>query len=163
MAYVQVPILSTLPGHVGSNPHIVNPEQTDIPTEDAALLKKIFPDGAQPGNFFDIQYQKLKILTYIFEFPQEDARNDLASLSFVTEKKTNVKNLKLVIHEIFQRLEKHNLLTLETIHQNLNNLTESLNKESKFKIGTFVFDIKYFLKSNKVKLDENRRVRGSMI
>ena len=36
-------------------------------------------------------------------------------------------------------------------------------KESKFKIGTFVFDIKYFLKSNKVKLDENRRVRGSMI
>jgi hypothetical protein len=163
MAYIQNPILSTLPGFDGSNPEIVNALQLEVPTNKDEILEKVLPNGAQPGQFFVNFYQKMKILSYVFEIHQADSRNDLTSVSFALSKKTNIDNLKTVLQEIFKRLEENNLLSLEIVHKNLDNIMEALNKESKLKIGTFVFDVSYFLKANKVKLDENRRIRGSMI
>lgn len=163
LTLVRAPILSTLPGHKGSNPKIVNEVEATWNESLDELLAKILPYGAVPGEFFINHFRKERILTYTFEIIHDETRSDLASISFLMDKLTNVENLKSLITEIFRRIQERNLLSLHMLNENLEMITNALNKKSKLKIGNFIFDIAYFLKTTKQKLADERRVKGRMI
>ena len=163
LSVIQRPLLSTLPGYSGSNPEIINEFEAKWNESLDELFAKILPFGAEPDQFFTNHFKKEKLLSYTFEITRKDSRNDLASITFVINKKANLTSIKLLIKEIIERLNSNKLLSIELLNSNLNNITEAINKESKLKIGSFIFDINYFLKSNKQKLTDVRKRRGGIV
>lgn len=158
---VAVSIIASLEGIRGSNPKIEGffPK---IKSMDDDLLKVSLPFGTNPGEFSLGLWDNNKILSYVFEIIRENDRNDLASISFSLVKNSIPEALKDVIQELITRLESHGLLKIDILNANLSKIVKGLNNESKIKIDQMVFDVGYYIRTKKLKLKIERKVRGGI-
>ena len=127
------------------------------------LLNKLLPFGTVPGDVHTFRYKDHTYLSCVFEINQQDERNDLVALSFALDRRAIIKNFEIVMQELITRLKESNLLSLDLLKSNLTAITEAINKESKIKIGNMIFDVAFFLKKKKMKLSENRLVKGGLL
>ena len=161
---VTVSIVSSLGGFKNSNPQIIQIHPNTALTNSNETLEKCLPNGSIPGQFYENELEKNKILVYVFEIERDDERNDLTSIGFSMDKNAVVDSLKEVIRELISRMKKHNILNLEILSTELPKILVGLQKESKIKIGSMIFDIKNFLKTNKIVLkNKERKVRGAIL
>jgi hypothetical protein len=163
-----VSIISSLEGHVGSNPEIIQvyPESS-LKGSKSEILKKSLPTGAIPKTFYEDKIHGERIIVYTFEVNQS-GRNDLASIGFTLDKYAIVEDIKKVIIEIIDVLTEKNILTFEILKTNLPKIMESLNKMTKFEItinGEVIetLDIQHIVKTKKLELKSKERVRRGII
>ena len=163
-----VSIISSLEGHVGSNPEIIQvyPESS-LKGSRSEILKKSLPTGAVPKTFYENKIHGEKIIVYTFEVKQF-GRNDLASIGFTLDKYALVEDIKKVIIEIIDVLNEKNILTFEVLKTNLPKIMKALNKMTKLEItvnGEVIetLDIQHIMKIKKLKLKSKNRVRRGII
>jgi hypothetical protein len=165
---ITVSIISSLEGYTGSNPEIVQvyPESS-LKSSNTEILEKSLPTGAIPKTFYENKLHHEKILVYTFEVNQA-GRNDLASIGFTLDKYAIVDDLKKVVSEIIDVLNKNDKLTFKVLKTNLPKIMESLNTFSPLEIteeGVIIetLDIKNIMKTKKLELKSKERVRRGII
>lgn len=157
-------ILTELPGYVNSNPKVVGVFPPTSSFENQELLEKMLPFGSLPDQFFENRVGRERVLVYVFEIERVGDRNDLVSLGFVLDKNAVVDGLKSVIIGFFDCLRENGLLQLDVLVENLAQIFNGFQKESKIKIGKVIFDVQHHLKSNKVQLSkESLKKKGRML
>jgi len=134
-------IISGLEGRVGSNPKILSIFPNTLDVSEELIIQKLLPLGATPNEIYEDTLGSNKILVYTFEIPNNENRNDLASIGFVVEQNVIIKNLQSVIAKLIKWLESNDLLKIEIIQENLPNILDGINNKSKIIINDIVFDL----------------------
>ncbi|MHA1718980.1 MAG: hypothetical protein ACTSWX_06970 [Promethearchaeota archaeon] len=134
-------IISGLEGRVGSNPKILSIFPNTLDVSEELIIQKSLPLGATPNEIYEDTLGSNKILVYTFEIPNNENRNDLASIGFVVEQNVIIKNLQSVIAKLIKWLESNDLLNFEIIQENLPNILDGINNKSKIIINDIVFDL----------------------
>ena len=157
MSTILVSIISGLQGHVGSNPEVLSIYPNTLDVMEETLIQKSLPLGATPDEFYESNIGSYKILVYIFEIPNVEGRNDLASIGFILDKNVIAENLRPIITQMIKWLKSENLLTYEIIQENLPKIIEGINNKSIIVIKNSVFNV-----SCNVELEERPRKAAGM-
>ena len=157
MSTVLVSIVSGLEGRVGSNPKILSIFPNTLDASEETIIQKSLPQGANPDEFYEDTLGSNKILVYTFEIPNEEGRNDLASIGLVLDDNIIIKNLEPIIKNLIDWLKSNNLLTYEIIQENLPKIIDGINNKSIIVINNTVFNV-----NCDVELEERPRKAAGM-
>ncbi|NHJ49346.1 MAG: hypothetical protein FK733_16270 [Asgard group archaeon] len=92
------------------------------------LAYKSMPLTAKPGDFASATMNEYSLSSYIFEVPQQDKRNNIASLVAVySTMEYNPTEVKKAFTVIVEELNKKDLLKMEVIKSILPNLQTGLS------------------------------------
>jgi len=142
MSTVLVSIMSGLEGRVGSNPKVLSIFPNTLNVSEETIIQKSLPNGAIPDNFYKDTIGSNQILVYTFEIPNEDSRNDLASIGLVLDKDVIIENLRPIIVQLIDWLKSENFLTYEIIQEHLPKIIEGINNKSIIVIKNQVFNVR---------------------
>ena len=134
-------IISGLEGRVGSNPKILSIFPNTLDVSEELIIQKSLPLGATPNEIYEDTLGSNKILVYTFEIPNEENRNDLASIGFVFNQNVIIENLKSIIEQLIKWLRSNDLLKYALIQENLPAIIDGINNKSKIVINDMVFDL----------------------
>ena len=157
MSTVLVSIMSGLEGRVGSNPKVLSIFPNTLNVSEETIIQKSLPNGAIPDNFYEDTIGSNQILVYTFEIPNEDSRNDLASIGLVLDKDVIIENLRPIIVQLIDWLKSENFLTYEIIQEHLPKIIEGINNKSIIVIKNQVFNVRC-----DAKLEERSRLVKGM-
>jgi len=156
MSTVLVSIVSGLEGQVGSNPKVISIYPNTLDVIEEKIIQKSLPQGATPDKFYEDNLVGYKILVYTFEIPNEDSRNDLASIGLVLDKDVIIENLKPIIVQLIEWLKSENFLTYEIIQEHLPKIIDGINNKSIIVIKNQVFNVRCDAELE----EKSRKVKG---
>ncbi len=156
MSTVLVSIMSGLEGRVGSNPKVLSIFPNTLDVSEETIIQKSLPNGATPDKFYEDTIGSNKILVYTFEIPNEETRNDLASIGLVLDKDVIIENLRPIIVQLIDWLRAENFLTYEIIQEHLPKIIDGINNKSIIVIKNQVFNVRCDAELE----EKSRKVKG---
>jgi len=142
MSTVLVSIVSGLEGRVGSNPKVLSIFPNTLDASEETIIQKSLPHGATPDKFYEDTIGSNKILVYTFEIPNEESRNDLASIGLILDKDVIIENLRPIIVQLIEWLKSENFLTYKIIQEHLPKIIDGINNKGIIVIKNQVFNVR---------------------